>query len=209
MCDEVSSSLATQCLAFCQTLASQGQSFNFCLTLGTSFSFSLDTKVKAPVPQVTRKKKTSPSTQRRNDRRRKLFLESKQTGSKSAEQNGKLFSCEVCDFSETSTRKDLNIHMIRQHKDLEQLDCNISLNSTVVDVQKQEMPAEQTLTEDILTLKLDLEYWTGPRGKAPPSTVHHPQEGLGTSPNLHTNASGFDQISYKFKTGVIDVFEIT
>ena len=208
MCDEVSSSLATQCLAFCQTLASQGQAFNFSLTLGTSFSFSLDTRVEAPVPQVTRKKKTSPSTQRRNDRRRKLFLESKQTGSKSAEENGKLFSCDVCDFSEMS-RKDLNVHMIRQHKDLEQLDGNMSLNSTVIDDLKQEMPAKPTITEDILTLKLDLEYWTWPRGQAPPSKVHHPQEGLGTSPNLYTDALGFDQISYKFKTGVIDVFEIT
>ena len=163
MCDEVSSSLATQCLAFCQTLASQGQAFNFSLTLGTSFSFSLDTRVEAPVPQVTRKKKTSPSTQRRNDRRRKLFLESKQTGSKSAEENGKLFYCDVCDFSEMS-RKDLNVHMIRQHKDLEQLDGNMSLNSTVIDDLKHEIPAKPTITEDILTLKLDLEYWTWPRG---------------------------------------------
>ena len=60
MCDEVSSSLATQCLAFCQTLASQGQAFNFALTLGTSFSFSLDTREGAPVKQVTRKKKKKP-----------------------------------------------------------------------------------------------------------------------------------------------------
>ena len=126
MCDEVSSSLATQCLAFCQTLASQGQAFNYSLTLGTSFSFSLDTRVEAPVPQVTRKKKASPSTQRRNDRRQKLFLESKP-----GEENRKLFSCDVCDFSEKS-RKDLNVHMNRQHKDLEQLDGNMSLNSTVV-----------------------------------------------------------------------------
>ena len=71
------------------------------------------------------------------------------------------------------------------------------------------MPAEPTLTENILTLKLDIEYWTWPRGKAPPSKVNHPQEGIGTSSNLYTDALGFDQISYKFKTGVIDVFEIT
>ena len=157
MCDEVSSSLAAQCLAFCQTLASQGQAFNFSLTLGTSFSFSLDTRVGAPVKQATRKKTTSPSTQRRNDRRRKLFLEFKQTEAKSAGDNGKLFSCDVCDFAGTS-RKDLKIHMTRQHKDLEQLDGNISLNSTIADAKKKEMPPEQTLTEDVLTLKLDLEY---------------------------------------------------
>jgi hypothetical protein len=140
---------------------------------------------------VTRKKKTSPSTQRRNDRRRQIFLESKQTGSKSAEENGKLFSCDVCDFSEKS-RKDLNIHMNRQHNYLEQLDGNMSLNSTVIEDLKQEMPAKPILTEDILTLKLDLEYWTWHQGKAPPSKVHHPQEGLGTSPNLSTDASDAD-----------------
>ena len=68
--------------------------------------------------------------------------------------------------------------MIKQHKDLEQIDVNISLNSTVIDVQKLKIP------EDILTLKLDLEYWTWPRNEAPPPKVHHPHEGLGTSPNL-------------------------
>ena len=76
--------------------------------------------------------------------------------------------------------------MIKQHKDLEQIDVNISLNSTVIDVQKLKIP------EDILTLKLDLEYWTWPRNEAPPPKVHHPHEGLGTSPNLYTNAFGFD-----------------
>ena len=35
------------------------------------------------------------------------------------------------------------------------------------------------------------------------------QEGFGTSLNLYTDPSGLDQIGYKFKTGVIDVFEIT
>ena len=81
---------------------------------------------------------------------------------------------------------------IRQHKDLEQLNGYISLNSTAVDIQKQEMSTEPTLAEEILTLKLDLEYWTWPRNKAPPPKLHHPQEGLGTSPRLYTDALGFD-----------------
>ena len=81
---------------------------------------------------------------------------------------------------------------IRQHKDLEQLNGYISLNSTAVDIQKQEMSTEPTLAEEILTLKLDLEYWTWPRNKAPPPKLHHPQKGLGTSPRLYTDALGFD-----------------
>ena len=84
--------------------------------------------------------------------------------------------------------------MIKQHKDLEQLDGNISLNSTVNDAKKQENPTEPSLPEDILTLNLDLEYWTWPRNEAPPPKVHHPHEGLGTSSNLYTDALGFDQI---------------
>ena len=82
------------------------------------------------------------------------------------------------------------------------MDGNISVNSTIVDAQKQEVH-----TEDVLNLKLDLECWTWSRNKAPPQKVHHPQEGLGTSPSLYTNALGFDQIRYNFKTGVQDVFK--
>ena len=57
------------------------------------------------------------------------------------------------------------MHIVKCIKDLEQLDGNMSLNSTVVKDLKQEMPAKPILTEDILTLKLDLEYWTWPEVK--------------------------------------------
>ena len=43
-------SLVTQCLAFCQTLASQGMAVNFSLKIGSSFIFSLDTKDNEKVP---------------------------------------------------------------------------------------------------------------------------------------------------------------
>ena len=73
-------SLATKCLDFCQTLTSQGSPFNFSLTIGSSFSFSLDTREKmvALASQVKSKKKASPSTLRRNARRREDFLKKKQ-----------------------------------------------------------------------------------------------------------------------------------
>ena len=41
MCGE-GSFLASQCLAFCKALASQGQAFNFSLKIGSNFSFCLD-----------------------------------------------------------------------------------------------------------------------------------------------------------------------
>ena len=72
----VDSSLASQCMAFCQALASQGKEFNFTLNIGSTFSFSLDTRGKN-VKATLAKKRTSPSTQRRNARRREEFLRKK------------------------------------------------------------------------------------------------------------------------------------
>ena len=80
------------------------------------------------------------------------------------------------------------------------------MNPTDDDAQKPEIPTE--LTENIMTLKLDIQYWTWPRGKVPQPKVHHSQKGVGTLPRLYTDVLGFYQISYNFKTGVQDVFEI-
>ena len=70
-------SMASKCLAFCQTLVSQGQVFNFSLSIGSDFTFSLDTRSKAFKSQGN-KKKPSPSTVRRNARRRAEYLAKKQ-----------------------------------------------------------------------------------------------------------------------------------
>ena len=71
--------LATKCLDFCQILSSQGLAFKFSLTMSSNFSFSLDTRglaldIQAKIPL---KKKPSPSTIRRNARRREVFLNKK------------------------------------------------------------------------------------------------------------------------------------
>ena len=67
---ESDSSLAMKCLDICQALTSQGKIFNF---LTFSFSFTsgdktLDTRV------GSQKKKQSPSSLRRNARRKEEFL---------------------------------------------------------------------------------------------------------------------------------------
>ena len=64
-------------LAFCQTLTSQGKAFNFKLT-NTPFSFTSDTKG-INVKSTVDKKRISPSTQRRNARRREEFLKRSST----------------------------------------------------------------------------------------------------------------------------------
>ena len=79
---EANSTLVSKCMDFCQALASQGQVFNFSLSVGPTFSFSLDTtRSKAPWT----KKKPSPSTLRRNARRREEFNAKKQQNSPTPE----------------------------------------------------------------------------------------------------------------------------
>ena len=77
---ESDSSLAAKCLDFCQTLAGQGLAFNFSLSISSTFCFSLDTRKKgqALATNGKTKKKSSPSTFRRNTRRKAAFLERKQ-----------------------------------------------------------------------------------------------------------------------------------
>ena len=67
--------LASQCLDFCQMLAGKSLSFSFSLKIGTNFSFSLDTRGEAALSSA--KKKQTPSTLRRNARRREQFLQKK------------------------------------------------------------------------------------------------------------------------------------
>ena len=127
------SSLTTQCLAFCQALASKGQAINFKLTLGNSFSFSLDT-IEKTLAQEARKKKVSPSTQKRNLLRRKKFFESKNNPStqileKATKSTETLKHCELCDFVASSERV-LEIHMVKKHMNIDQLDGNTSLDTT-------------------------------------------------------------------------------
>ena len=77
MSDEEDAMLVSQCLDFCQMLAGKSLSFSFSLTLGTSFSFSVDTMGKGDMVPQKKKKKPTPSTQRRNARRREEFLKKK------------------------------------------------------------------------------------------------------------------------------------
>jgi len=69
--------MASKCLDLCQALVSQGQAFTLSLThTGTSFTFSLDTRSKEK-PSPMSRKVPSPSTRRRNARRKEEFLKMK------------------------------------------------------------------------------------------------------------------------------------
>ena len=74
---EDNAALLSQCLDFCQTLANKSLTFSFNFTLGDSFSFSVDTREKKALAAKVKKKKKTPSTLRRNAKRREEFLKKK------------------------------------------------------------------------------------------------------------------------------------
>jgi len=122
------SSLTTQCLDFCQALVGQGKVFKFSITINSSFTFSLDTREgKATLPTRIPKRK-SPSTLKRNAKRREDFLAKKSTSQSSAvvtdlESNQQpmkpceAFECDQCDSS-FKTVNGLKIHKGKSHKEV-------------------------------------------------------------------------------------------
>ena len=118
-------SLTNKCLDLCHALAGQGKAFKFSLTIGSSFTFSLDSREgKEILP--TRKRK-SPSTLRRNTKRREDFLKKKSTSESASatglESNQKPtmqrqgFQCDECDF-QSKSENGLKIHKGKSHKEV-------------------------------------------------------------------------------------------
>ena len=120
---EDDSSLATQCMAFCRALTGQGKVVQFSLNIGSTFSFTLDTRCKEIVDS-THKKKVSPSTLKRNAKRRAEFLKRKSQPAQEQENisvekepasQHANFQCDQCDHS-FKTEAGLKIHTGKAHK---------------------------------------------------------------------------------------------
>jgi len=125
---ESDSSLASKCLDLCQTLASQGQSFTFSVTIGSTFNFSMSTRSQeSPASNAKAEmKKKSPSTRRRDARRRKEFLKRKNsTDATLASQDvqpvsvhkEKTFKCDQCE-NIFKSENGLKIHTGKAHKNV-------------------------------------------------------------------------------------------
>ena len=90
-----------------------GQAFNFSVAIGSDFTFSMDTRSKAASPVI--KKKASPSTLKRNARRREEYLQRKKNPSKvksteEVETVSDALSCDQCDYKPASEKG------LKQHK---------------------------------------------------------------------------------------------
>ena len=128
---EADCSLASKCMEFCQALASQGLPFHFSLNMGPDFTFSLDTRGKAKAVPVV-KKKVSPSTKRRNARRREEFLLKKRQRLSTVDAPVEKatvpqFSCDQCDYTNVS-EKGLRQHIRMKHR-REQLENQLQKSS--------------------------------------------------------------------------------
>ena len=123
---ESENSLASKCLDLCQTLASQGQAFAFTVTIGSTFNFSMSScSQESPAAKAkVEMKKKSPSTRRRDARRRKEFLKRKDStdatlAGKDAqpvrEDKEKTFKCDQCE-NIFKSENGLKIHIGKAHK---------------------------------------------------------------------------------------------
>ena len=129
------SALVTQCLDFCQALASMGQTITFSLSIGPNFNISLDTKKeiaildsrKAETSKIYVKevRKLTPSARRRNQKRKEEFLKKKSESSVAASdsegpgvelpEEKDSFKCDHCE-NVFHSEKGLKIHKGKTHK---------------------------------------------------------------------------------------------
>ena len=129
----------------------------------------------------------------------------KQTEYQPAENKSSSLSCDICDFSANSNIG-LNLHMKKQHENIEQLHGDTSLNSSANENSNPE--THEANSEHIYSPKFDdkfsmeAQHCTWPRNNPTPPKVNHPQEGLGVSHRLDTDSMEWDGICYSIKTGV-------
>ena len=123
------SALVKQCLEFCQTLASMGQTINLSLSIGSNFSISLNTnkditilesrKAETERTIVKEVRKLTPSARRRNQKRKEEFLKRKSGPFVAASDSDALkegsFKCEQYE-NVFHSENGLKIHKGKVHK---------------------------------------------------------------------------------------------
>ena len=170
---EEDAKLASQCLDICQTLAGKSLPFSFSFNIGPNFSFSVDTRGK----EVLTPKKKTPSTLRRDARRREELLRKKL----SAPTTEKTFKCDHCD-NNFKSENGLKIHIGKSHKKVDttpatpdclrqQTNSSVSLSaSPLLDTSREESTATSLASEvDIKSTSKK----PAPRYQPPPMKCDH------------------------------------
>ena len=154
---EVGSSLLTKCLDFCQALSNQGQVFNFSVAIGPDFIFSLDTRRKER--STVAKKKASPSTVKRNARRKEEYPKRKNKPSsvnniEELEVVSDAPKCDQCNYKAAS-EKGLRQHQRMKHKP--------SMVASSENSENQTSPECEILREEELKVSLNISQPSGTR----------------------------------------------
>ena len=190
---EEDAKLATKCLELCQMLAGKSLTFSFSLTIGSSFSFSVDTRGKE-VLASPRKKKT-PSTLRRDARRREELLkkklnastvenfsQSEQASAKEAEAPKKAPTVLQHHPSPPSSSERRQVIVVGREKavpSFNQLDG------------QEDVPTSTEVEEDIIDVLPD-DPPLSETHKVPPAKVRHPDyDGLGTFVEIDSKSANF------------------
>ena len=108
--------LAKQCMDFCQHMDAKGKTYKFSLMLGSDFNFTLDTREEATSPKKEVRKKLSPSSIRRNTRRKAEFLKKKTVSSdESPANNEKEKNTEIIPEKDVNVSGDLDQPVAKQN----------------------------------------------------------------------------------------------
>ena len=206
--------MTNKCLEFCQALASQGQKFSFSLSIGSNFSFSLDTKEKftsldtrkVTTPLQYMKKKLSPSQVRRNVKRKEEFLKRKSGNSKTLQSEQK--KCNQCD-NRFKSENDLQIHKENIHEEIklpentEQLDGQTELEDSEISIEGK-VNSKETQTDVVLNVDKDgvlVEPFLDLLYDSPPATVYHPGRGFGKYHSTEDCKDNRKAHCYRFENG--------
>ena len=115
--------LANQCMDFCRHLEAKGKAFKFSLSIGSDFTFTLDTREEATTFKKEVRKKLSPSSIRRNARRKQEFLKKKSVSSENSSATDEKES-DTPDKTENTPEKAVNtsveLHQPASQKDASQ-----------------------------------------------------------------------------------------
>ena len=171
---EEDAKLASQCLDICQALAGKSLPFSFSFNIGPNFSFSVDTRGKEVL--TPQKKKKTPSTLRRDAKRRDEFLRKKL----SAPTAEKTFKCDHC-YNSFKSENGLKIHIGKSHKKVDstlatpdclrqQTNSSVSLSaSPLLDTSTEESSALSPVADDIKSTSKK----PAPRYQPPPMKCDH------------------------------------
>ena len=155
--NKMDNSVLSQCLDFTKQLINTRTSFKFDLKLPSGFSFSFTTTDQKP--SISRKgdiKKKSPSTLRRNAKRKQKFLEQKKNQSSTNELSKESFECDQCEY-QANCKVSMRKHIAKEHILIPQLDGVLEESAVRISDNKESQTEIVTKDTEVQTVESQAE----------------------------------------------------